>query len=109
MTCGGKISLGGPSKPFERLAKPRSMSTAELGKKEEWGPQRGPESVDKSLHEFVNQVFRSLRRKRSVKIFPNNIYVFMCYSKPEGIFSSNTVLHKSILKNNALVDDEIIF
>ena len=39
----------------------------------------------------------------------NNIYVFMCYSKPEGIFSSNTVLHKSILKNNALVDDEIIF
>ncbi len=39
----------------------------------------------------------------------NDIYVFMCYSKPEGIFSSNTVLHKSILKNNALVDDEIIF
>ena len=39
----------------------------------------------------------------------NNTYVFMCYSKPEGIFSSNTVLHKSILKNNALVDDEIIF
>ena len=39
----------------------------------------------------------------------NNTYVFMCYSKPEGIFSSNTVLHKFILKNNALVDDEIIF
>ena len=33
----------------------------------------------------------------------------MCYSKPEGIFSSNTVLHKSTLKNNALVDNEIIF
>ena len=46
---------------------------------------------------------------RAVENRNNNIYVFMCYSKPEGIFSSNTVLHKSILKNNALVDDEIIF
>ena len=33
----------------------------------------------------------------------------MCYSKPEGLFSSTTVLHKSILKNNALINDEIIF
>ena len=39
----------------------------------------------------------------------NNTYVLMCYSKPEGLFASTTVLHKSILKNNALTDDKIIF
>ena len=48
------ISLGGPSKPLERLAKPRNKSTLRLGEEEKMGPQEGPESGDKSLHGFVN-------------------------------------------------------
>ena len=36
------ISLGGPSKPLEHLTKPKSKYTIELGKEEEWGPQRDP-------------------------------------------------------------------
>ena len=40
----------------------------------------------------------------------NNTYVLMCYSNPhKGLFASTTVLHKSTLKNNTLIDDKIIF